>query len=122
MLRAIVSGKRLNGVAVALVGRVNGGKSSLFNALLGTGAHWSPQQEGTTRDYLEAELSWDGLAVTLVDTAGQRPAEQMSGLERAGRELGSERVARCDLWVDVVDVSEPSSFLASDEVLPATVP
>lgn len=104
-------GQRLNGVAVALVGRVNGGKSSLFNALLGTRRALVSEQEGTTRDYLEAELSWDGLAVTLVDTAGQRPSAQMSALERAGRELGSGRVARCDVWVDVVDVSEPTPCL-----------
>lgn len=109
-------GQRLNGVAVALVGRVNGGKSSLFNALLGTRRALVSTEEGTTRDYLEAELSWEGLAVTLVDTAGQRPAEQMSALERAGRDLGAERVGRCDVWIDVVDLSEPTTQLASEAV------
>ncbi|MEI8371225.1 MAG: GTPase [Planctomycetota bacterium] len=57
-------------VRVALVGRPNTGKSSLFNAMAGhTGAMVS-DQPGTTRDYLTADLDLDGLKCQLIDTAG----------------------------------------------------
>src|SRR5262249_26114419 len=60
------------GVTVALVGRPNVGKSSLFNALLGQERALVAAEPGTTRDYLEATVEWDGVAVTLIDTAGDR--------------------------------------------------
>lgn len=99
----------LGGISVALVGAVNAGKSSLFNALLAQRRALVSEQEGTTRDFLEADVEWSGLRVTLVDTAGARPAEQMSALERDGHALGKERVARCDLRVGMVDATEESS-------------
>jgi tRNA modification GTPase len=98
-------GQRLAGVAVALVGEVNAGKSCLFNALVGTTRAVVSSEAGTTRDYLECELQWEGLAVTLVDTAGRRDAGCCSGVERAGRALGEERVARCDVVVEVIDLA-----------------
>ncbi|MCA9671711.1 MAG: 50S ribosome-binding GTPase, partial [Myxococcales bacterium] len=104
LLATYADGLRLDGVAVALAGAVNAGKSSLFNALLGRERALVSQHEGTTRDYLEAELSWHGTRVTLIDTAGSRPAEKMSPLEAAGHRLGAERLGRCDLVIDVVDV------------------
>lgn len=96
----------LDGVTVALVGPVNAGKSSLFNALLGRTRALVSDEEGTTRDYLEAELDWDGISVTLVDTAGERL--EMSALEKAGHQLAGERLARCDITIRVVDISQPS--------------
>lgn len=96
----------LGGISVALVGAINAGKSSLFNALLAQRRALVSDEGGTTRDFLEAEVEWSGLKVTLVDTAGARPIEQMSALERAGHQLGEERVARCDLRVGVVDVQQ----------------
>lgn len=106
-------GKRLGGVEVALVGAVNAGKSSLFNALLGRRRALVSAERGTTRDYLEGELSCDGVSVTLVDTAGGRPEAQMSALERDGHQLGLERVARCDAMIAVVDASMEGSELAA---------
>ncbi|MBK8480942.1 MAG: tRNA uridine-5-carboxymethylaminomethyl(34) synthesis GTPase MnmE [Proteobacteria bacterium] len=96
-------GRRLNGVVVVLVGAVNAGKSSLFNRLLGSQRALVSAEPGTTRDYLEAEVEWDGLRVTLIDTAGER--EGMSALERAGLALGLERARSADVVLQVVDVS-----------------
>ncbi len=62
------------GVRVVLAGPVNAGKSSLFNAWLERDRAIVSSQPGTTRDVLEAEVSWEGLPVTLIDTAGERPA------------------------------------------------
>jgi tRNA modification GTPase len=86
---------------VALVGRVNAGKSSLLNALVGAERAIVDEEPGTTRDAVVAEVALDGVAVTLVDTAGER--EDPERLERRGLELGRARAARADLVVLVVD-------------------
>jgi len=88
-----------DGVSVALVGPVNAGKSSLFNRLIGRERALVAAEPGTTRDFVEAQVVWDGLAITLVDTAGQR--EQAVGLERRGIELGGRRTAQADVVVEV---------------------
>jgi len=98
-------GRRLSGVSAVLVGAVNAGKSSLFNRLLGSRRALVSAEPGTTRDYLEAEVEWDGLRVTLIDTAGERERERMSVLEREGLALALERARRADVVVQVIDVS-----------------
>ena len=60
------------GALVVLAGRPNSGKSSLFNALLGTERAIVTDRPGTTRDALEALVSLDGYPFRLVDTAGLR--------------------------------------------------
>lgn len=55
---------------VVLVGRPNAGKSSLFNALCGEAAALVANQPGTTRDYVERRVVWQGVACRLIDTAG----------------------------------------------------
>ncbi|MBA3541500.1 MAG: tRNA uridine-5-carboxymethylaminomethyl(34) synthesis GTPase MnmE, partial [Deltaproteobacteria bacterium] len=94
-----------HGITVALVGPVNVGKSSLLNALVGTERALVAAAPGTTRDYLEARTEWDGVAVTLVDTAGLR--DTTDPVERRGIELGEERVAAADVVVVVDDESGP---------------
>jgi tRNA modification GTPase len=59
---------------VALVGRPNTGKSSLFNALIGKQGALVSDRPGTTRDYLVAELDLDGVKCQLIDTAGTNAA------------------------------------------------
>jgi tRNA modification GTPase len=61
---------------VVLAGLPNAGKSSLFNTLLGTDVALVSPEAGTTRDYLVRRVSWDGVELELVDTAG---AEEPSG-------------------------------------------
>ena len=98
-------GRLLDGAAVGLYGAVNSGKSTLFNALLERRRALVSEVAGTTRDYLEAEVSWDGFRLKLVDLAGQRPLEAMSVLEATGFAMGVERLQSCDLRVLVVDLS-----------------
>ncbi len=95
------------GVVVALVGPVNVGKSSLLNALVGTERALVAAEPGTTRDWLEVATVWDGVAVTLVDTAGLR--ETADAIERRGIELGEARVASADVVLLVDDGEAPSS-------------
>jgi tRNA modification GTPase len=66
-------------VRAVLTGRPNAGKSSLFNALVGRSAAIVSAQPGTTRDYLIAELTLDGLQCQLVDTAGWMDLPEHTG-------------------------------------------
>lgn len=95
------------GVTVALVGRVNVGKSSLLNALVGRERALVGAAPGTTRDWLEVEDVWDGVAVTLVDTAGVR--ETSDEVEQRGIALGAARVDSADVVVIVDDGSDWSA-------------
>lgn len=56
--------------SVVLVGPPNVGKSSLFNALAGRDVALVANEAGTTRDWLEAEVTWSGKRIRLIDTAG----------------------------------------------------
>jgi tRNA modification GTPase len=90
------------GVEVALTGAPNVGKSSLLNALVGEERALVAAEPGTTRDYVEARVVWDGVPVTLIDTAGDREAV---GVEARGVELGRARAERADCVVVVRDAT-----------------
>lgn len=94
-----------HGITVALVGPVNVGKSSLLNALVGKERALVAAQPGTTRDYLESHDVWDGVAVTIVDTAGIRATPD--DVEARGIALGEQRVESADVVVVVNDGSQP---------------
>lgn len=90
----------VGGARVALVGTVNAGKSSLFNALLGRPRAIVHEQPGTTRDVIDAAFDLDGVHVTLLDTAGERITDDP--VEAAGLALARELVADVDLIVVVL--------------------
>jgi tRNA modification GTPase len=92
------------GALVVLAGRVNAGKSSLLNALLGRKRAIVTSIPGTTRDYLEEGLNLGGLPVRLVDTAGLR--QTLDEVERAGLEQGEDLMLRADLVCLVFDRSQ----------------
>jgi len=91
------------GLQVAIVGRPNVGKSSLFNALAGASRAIVTDVPGTTRDLVTERVDFDGLAATLVDTAGIRPASDEVEAEGVSRTVGAAGVA--DLVLFVVDRS-----------------
>ena len=111
------------GALVVLAGRVNVGKSSLMNALLGRERAIVTPHPGTTRDFLEESLDLGGLAVRLVDTAGLRDAHdpvETEGLRRA-REL----IAEADLVLWVIDVERDAgdtTLTAETDALAAVAP
>jgi tRNA modification GTPase len=93
------------GLQVAIVGRPNVGKSSLFNALVGSARAIVTDVPGTTRDLITEVVDLDGLRVTLVDTAGLRDADNAIEAEGVERSMQSVRVA--DLVVQVIVDDEP---------------
>jgi tRNA modification GTPase len=101
-----------DGVTVALLGEVNVGKSSLLNALVGRGRSLVASSPGTTRDYVEARVQWDGVAVTLVDTAGTRATlMDVSEVELAGIAAGQARGEIADVVLRISD--KPQSELTN---------
>jgi tRNA modification GTPase len=93
------------GLQVAIVGQPNVGKSSLFNALVGTNRAIVTELPGTTRDLVSETIDLEGLRVTLVDTAGLRNTDDLIELEGVARSKGAAKVA--DLILIVSDRSRP---------------
>ncbi|WP_417586772.1 tRNA uridine-5-carboxymethylaminomethyl(34) synthesis GTPase MnmE [Pararhodobacter oceanensis] len=86
-----------DGFEVAIIGRVNAGKSTLLNVLAGRDAAITSERAGTTRDVIEVRMDIGGLSVTLIDTAGLRETEDE--IERLGIDRGQARAAQADLRV-----------------------
>jgi tRNA modification GTPase len=101
------------GATVVIAGRPNVGKSSLFNALAGADRAIVTEIPGTTRDLVTEPLEIEGVAVTLVDTAGLREALDVIELEGVARGARARDVA--DLVIVVIDGSEP--LTRDDEAL-----
>ncbi len=95
------------GVRVALCGAPNSGKSSLLNALCGEERAIVAASPGTTRDWLEARVEFEGLAVGLCDTAGLRPAAEADEVEREGARRALDLARAADAVVVVLDRSRP---------------
>jgi tRNA modification GTPase len=92
------------GIRVALVGSVNAGKSSLFNALLKQNRAIVSDIPGTTRDSIEAHFYKNGISMTLVDTAGIRVTNDVI------EQLGISRT------YDAADVSDLVMIVLSGEI------
>jgi len=93
------------GATVVVAGRPNVGKSSIFNMLAGSDRAIVTAIAGTTRDLVSDQVNIDGLAVTLVDTAGWR--DTLDLIEREGVARGERARAAANLLVLVLDRSEP---------------
>jgi tRNA modification GTPase len=92
------------GLRVAIVGRPNVGKSSLFNALLGSERAIVTDIAGTTRDQLHERFVVDGIPVSLIDTAGLRDTDDT--VEKIGVERSRKTMADADIVVVMVDASQ----------------
>ena len=87
---------------IAIVGRPNVGKSTLFNRLVGTRQAIVDPTPGVTRDRLYADAEWRGQAFTLVDTGGFEPMLEEE-IPRKVREQAEQAIDEADLIVFVVD-------------------
>ena len=93
------------GVTLALVGRPNVGKSSLFNRLLEQDRAIVTDIPGTTRDLVSETAAIAGIPVKLYDTAGIRQSTEL--VESLGIERSYQAMADSDLTLVVVDLSQP---------------
>jgi len=95
-------------VRVAVVGRPNVGKSSLLNALLGDQRTIVSAMPGTTRDAIDTDLVFEGIPMTLVDTAGlRRPGKRTTtDVEYYSSLRALKALERSDVALVVVDASE----------------
>lgn len=99
------AGKLLReGIKVALVGRPNVGKSSLFNALLGQERAIVTEIAGTTRDQIHEKFTINDIPIALIDTAGLRETSDV--VESIGVERSKRTMADADLIIILLDGSE----------------
>jgi tRNA modification GTPase len=94
-----------SGITLAIVGRPNVGKSSLFNRLLEQDRAIVTDIPGTTRDLVSEVAAIDGIPVKFVDTAGIRTGQDL--VETLGIERSFRAMADADVTLVVVDVSAP---------------
>ena len=87
------------GFNVALVGKTNVGKSSLFNAILGANRAIVSDTPGTTRDVVSATIDMGGYMVNLSDTAGIRRATD--AVEKIGIERTKSEIENADIIINV---------------------
>ena len=92
------------GVRVVIAGKVNSGKSSLFNALLGKNRAIVNSTPGTTRDWIEEKIDLDGIPVNLIDTAGIR--ETPDDIEREGVEKAGNLIKNADIVLNLIEPAE----------------
>jgi len=113
LLKTAPEGERLReGALLVIAGRPNAGKSSLFNALLGTERAIVTEIPGTTRDAIEAHAVIEGFPFRLIDTAGLRDSDER--VERLGIEVSKKYLGAADLVVYCEERDDPArdQFLA----------
>jgi tRNA modification GTPase len=112
-----------NGITTVIAGRPNAGKSTLLNALLREERAIVSAIPGTTRDFIEDEVSIDGLRFRFVDTAGLRdnPADEV---EAIGVRRTRERIGQAALLLYLFDLTEltPAEMQADIAELTASLP
>jgi tRNA modification GTPase len=92
-----------DGLRLAIVGRPNAGKSSLFNRLVERDRAIVTATPGTTRDLVTERVSLDGIPIELIDTAGLR--ESSDEAETIGIAKSREAMAEADLVLVVIDAA-----------------
>jgi tRNA modification GTPase len=106
LIASFVYGKLVHeGFTLAIVGRPNVGKSSLFNRLLEKDRAIVTDLPGTTRDLVSETASLDGIPVRFVDTAGIRAGQDL--VENLGIARSYQAMADADMTLVVVDLSAP---------------
>ena len=102
---AKASNVQRQGIKIAIVGKPNAGKSSLFNTLLNVERAIVTDIAGTTRDVLKETLDWD-VAITLIDTAGIRDNKEVGKVEEIGIEYSKQSADEADLVLFLYDAAK----------------
>lgn len=104
------------GIAVAIVGPTNVGKSSLLNALLGDDRAIVSDIHGTTRDTVEDMLTIGDHTFRLIDTAGLRHTSDT--IEQKGIDRSLDAARRADIIIALTDLSRPETALQTASQIP----
>jgi len=110
-IESLLSNARFNellnkGLSVVIVGKVNVGKSSLFNTLLMEERSIISHIPGTTRDFIREKLYIDGFPVEITDVAGINK-ETRDDIEAQGIQRSLEKIKNCDAVILTLDASRP---------------
>ncbi len=103
----------VDSVKIAIVGKPNSGKSSLLNKLLGEERAIVSPIPGTTRDAVDTQMEYEGIQITLIDTAGIRRRGKIEpGVEKYSVLRSLRAIERADVSLLVVDAT--SGITAQD--------
>ena len=106
-------------ISIGIIGRVNVGKSSLLNALIGEERSVVSDVEGTTIDPIDESIIFDNHTLHFVDTAGLRKRGKIKGIEKFALERTNKILEKSDIALLVLDVSTP--FVELDEKISSLV-
>jgi GTP-binding protein len=98
-------------INIAIIGRVNVGKSSLLNAVLGEERSVVSSIAGTTIDPVDEMMIYEGMKLNFVDTAGIRKRGKIEGIEKYALNRTRSMLERADIALLVLDASEPLTEL-----------
>ncbi len=100
-----------NEIRVAIIGRVNTGKSSLLNALVGEERSVVSNVAGTTIDPIDEKIEHNEHEITFIDTAGIRKRSKIVGIEKYALGRTTEMLKKADLVLLMLDATKPVSEL-----------
>ena len=100
-----------NKIRVAIIGRVNTGKSSLLNALIGKERTIVSDVAGTTIDPIDEMIEYDGHEITFIDTAGIRKRSKIVGIEKFALTRTTDMLKEADIVLLVLDSTKQISEL-----------
>lgn len=106
-------------ISIGIIGRVNVGKSSLLNALIGKERSVVSPIEGTTIDPVDESIDFKDHTLYFVDTAGLRRRSRIKGIEKFALDRTSKVLEKSDIALLVLDVSTP--FVELDEKISSLV-
>ncbi len=93
------------GIKIVLAGRPNVGKSSLFNALLNLDRAIVTDIAGTTRDVIQETIDIDGIAASIIDTAGIRNSQNINQVEAIGIDYSKKYIQDADVVLFLYDLT-----------------
>jgi GTP-binding protein len=109
-------------IRVAIVGKPNVGKSSLFNKLLGEDRSIVSDISGTTRDSINTKLKRHGLNFELIDTAGlRRKSKVREEIERFSNIRTTFSIAACDVAVLIIDATDEEIITDQDQKIASLI-
>ncbi len=102
-----------NSIKIAIVGKPNAGKSSLLNQIVGSERSIVSPIPGTTRDAIDTLITWEGIPITLIDTAGIRRRGRIApGVEKYSVLRALKAIERADVALLIIDAE--SGITAQD--------